>query len=211
MIARQIVLPTGLGLASLTIWELASTALGLKIVNIVMIPSIRIHLEGNAFGATIISMAGRSIKLPLPLDILTTSTIMVSRAFLEFGVHVHRYTFAVLLFGFTCLGCATDEFGRCDNLEVTATSGPQPTFQWSAAECGVYRLTVEQAGAIRWDVTMSQLSNEIHSPVDYCVVPFGAQGSQLVPLSLGPYKVSLVRLNDKNQIELAGEANFSNQ
>ena len=122
-----------------------------------------------------------------------------------------RYT-ALLALLSVWWGCrAGDEFGMCDKLEVSASPGSQPTIGWADSECGVYRLTVEQSGAIRWDITMTQLTNGIHLPVAYGVAPPGTQGSQAVQLTLGPYDVTLFRLDDENRLELAGQARFSNQ
>jgi hypothetical protein len=119
----------------------------------------------------------------------------------------------VLLLGCASLSCATDDdFGRCDGtMEITTASGPEPKIQWTPTGCEVYQVTVDQNGAIRWTVTMNQLRNGIASPVSYGVTPPGTHPSTVDPLTLGPYRVLLTRIDDQNRIHTAAQATFSNQ
>ena len=111
---------------------------------------------------------------------------------------------------FVAIGCEVgDDFGRCNNMEVASVATAEVQIFWSPAECPVYRITVDQAGSITWAVTWRQLENAIESPIIYGVVPPGAEASQARPLTLGPYRVILTRIDEHNRIYSAADSTFS--
>ena len=107
---------------------------------------------------------------------------------------------ATALIGFAAFGCEVgDDFGRCDDVEVTTVARTELQILWSPAECPLYHITVDQAGSITWAVTWRQLENGIVSPIIYGVIPPGAEASLAKLLTLGPFRVILTRIDERNR------------
>jgi hypothetical protein len=107
-----------------------------------------------------------------------------------------------LLISTACLlalsGCGTDpdDHGRCDaNIEMAISSGENPVFAWTPANCDMYEINVTEDQQVRWHLAALDYVNHLSSPLTYGQAVEGIPGSGADPLHSGFfYNVDLWRV-----------------
>jgi hypothetical protein len=97
-----------------------------------------------------------------------------------------------LLISTACLlglpGCGTDpdDLGRCDtNIEVAVSSGDNPVFAWTPANCQMYEINVTEDQQVRWHLSALDYVNLLSSPLTYGQSVEGVPSSGADPLHTG--------------------------
>jgi hypothetical protein len=121
--------------------------------------------------------------MPGGIDDMSARTLLISTA---------------CLWGLLACGTDPDDLGRCDtNIDVVVSSGENPVFAWTPANCQMYEISVTEDQQVRWLLASQDYVNRLSSPLRYGQSVEGIPNGGSDPLYAGFfYNVVLLRVGE---------------